>query len=180
MIKLFKELEKQVKNKPVELLVFTDNKRRSIGYKREALLQMAKGDYLAFIDDDDEVYPNYIEEMLKGAESGRDVISIKQHVIINDSNKFVVTFSIDNGNEEAYEINGVWQDIKRSPFHVCGWKSSIAKKYHFPDSGYGEDWKWANQVIKEVKTEYKNEKIICCYRWNEETSEADNKRSVKK
>ena len=34
----------------VELLYLMDNRRRSVGEKRNALLQLAHGDYLSFID----------------------------------------------------------------------------------------------------------------------------------
>jgi len=37
----------------VEVIVELDNGERSIGAKRNALLDKAKGEYLAFIDDDD-------------------------------------------------------------------------------------------------------------------------------
>ena len=69
MLKLFTSLEEQVAKlsnpDDVELLVFLDNKRRSIGYKRESLLYIARGDFVAFMDDDDVVHDFYIEELLK-------------------------------------------------------------------------------------------------------------------
>ena len=37
----------------VEHLVLFDDKKRTIGAKRQALLQISRGDYIAFVDDDD-------------------------------------------------------------------------------------------------------------------------------
>jgi hypothetical protein len=174
LLKLYGELSRQADGLPVEILAFTDNKKRSIGLKRDALVQIATGKYVSFVDDDDETYPCYVAEMLAGCESGADVISTVQHASLNGDNKFVVNFGIDNDNEQAYAIDGIWQDIKRKPFHTCAWKSEIAKKYHFPDIGYGEDWLWCEQLLRDVKTEHKINIPIMCYRWDEGVTEADN------
>lgn len=45
----------------VEILTLIDNKVRSIGKKRQNLIDIAEGEYIAFIDDDDRVSDNYIE-----------------------------------------------------------------------------------------------------------------------
>ena len=37
----------------------------SIGQKRQALLEKAKGDYVCFLDDDESIAPNYVEELLR-------------------------------------------------------------------------------------------------------------------
>ena len=161
-----------VGDKDVEILAFTDNKKRSIGLKRDALVQMAHGEYLAFVDDDDEVYPCYVEEMLKGIESGSDVISIRQHATIERGNKFRVDFGVSNPNEEARQVNDVWVDVMRKPFHTCAWKTEIAKRHHFPDASYGEDWHWCKRVLEDVKTEHKIMKPLLCYHWSETVTEA--------
>ena len=58
MIPLYHKLQEQIRKldnpKDVELLCVIDNKRRSIGYKRESLVYIARGNYLAFVDDDDD------------------------------------------------------------------------------------------------------------------------------
>lgn len=168
MIKLYNHINNQIKNKSdVEILIWIDNKNRSIGMKRNDLVQMAKGEYLAFVDDDDNVSLSYIEEMLKGCESGKDIISFMQLAKINDSWSYI-DFSINNINDE-FRPNSI---TRRKPFHVCGIRSEIAKKYSFPDVGYGEDWNWMEQVLKDVKTEYKIDEVLHFYNYNHEISEA--------
>ncbi len=63
---LYSLLEAQaISRRPdVELLYFMDNKRRTVGAKRNALLSMAIGEYISFIDDDDEVAPNYVDKII--------------------------------------------------------------------------------------------------------------------
>ena len=52
--KLFEKINAQATNE-VEILGLFDNKKRSIGHKRDALVQMSKGEYVCFCDDDDDV-----------------------------------------------------------------------------------------------------------------------------
>lgn len=170
---LFDILQKQAEGKPVEILSFTDNKKRSVGLKRDGLVQLARGAYLSFVDDDDEVYPCYVDEMLAGCTSDADVIAITQHASIEGGNRFVVDFGIDNPNEEAWKKGDIWQDIKRKPFHTCAWKTKIAQKHRFPDASYGEDWHWCKRVLGDIKTEHKIKAPLLCYRWSASVTEAE-------
>src|SRR5208282_4585142 len=62
---LVEGLEFQIRNagrsSDVEILLYPDAGGHSIGYKRNILLGRAKGEFVAFIDDDDEVSECYIE-----------------------------------------------------------------------------------------------------------------------
>jgi len=48
----------------VEHLILIDNKRRTVGEKRDNLLRIALGRYVAFVDDDDFVSEDYINEIV--------------------------------------------------------------------------------------------------------------------
>lgn len=124
----FADLQKQAANKPVEILAFTDNKCRSIGLKRDALVQIARGQFLSFLDDDDLAEPHYVAEVLKAidAHHDADLFTLKMECVINGGNPFVVDFDLNYQNEEANQINGIWQNIKRKPFHNNIWRTSIA------------------------------------------------------
>jgi len=65
LIKIMKELLKQTqKYNNIELLAFFDNKKRTIGKKRQNMLQLAQGEYVVFIDDDDKIADDYIDEIM--------------------------------------------------------------------------------------------------------------------
>ena len=53
----------------IEVLQDIDHGEASIGSKRQRLIEVAKGDYVCFIDDDDRISPDYIEKILKAIES---------------------------------------------------------------------------------------------------------------
>jgi len=167
--KIINKIDNQIKDLNVEHLVFLDNKKRSIGYKRDALVKMAKGRYLAFVDDDDDVSEDYVYSLVNAAKEGADVITFKQKCLVNDNKPSVINFSLKNTFNEDYIPGSI---INRIPFHVCAWKTSLAQKYNFNDSNWGEDWFWIEQLIKEAKTEYHIDRILHTYIYNDKVSAA--------
>ncbi len=174
--RLVKELERQIGSLPVEVLLFMDNKKRSIGMKRDALVQMANGRFLCFCDDDDIPSPDYIDELHEAVLShgySVDVIVFDQLVRINDKNPFVVRFGLENENEQVkVDPLGEYMNINRKPFHVCPWRSELVKKYRFPDFNYSEDWKWVEQFVNLPLRQHRIEKILHEYVFDDAVTEA--------
>jgi hypothetical protein len=159
----------------VEILCFLDNKMRSIGNKRNDLVQLAKGTYQIQVDDDDDISDDFVYSLMEVINTTQesDVILFNQRASINDGNFFRVSFDIGNENEQCRQDNeGQWVDIKRAPFHNMCWKSSLAKSEQFPDASYSEDWHWAKRLIPKVKSYAKIEKDLTVYRYNDKVTEA--------
>lgn len=164
---LIAKINNQIGSKRVEHLILIDNKKRSIGLKREALVQSANGKYLAFVDDDDDISNDYVDSLLEGISHNPDVVTFKQNCYINNNPVSVINFSLKNKENEGY-VPGSF--VNRQPFHVCAWKSSIAKSYSFTDKNYSEDWYWAQQLIKVSTTEYHVDKIIHSYIYDDQVT----------
>lgn len=172
--KQFDFFEPLIKDKPVEVLAFTDNKKRSVGLKRDALVQIAQGEYLSFVDDDDLAEYHYVDEVLNAIRlhPDADLFTLKMKSTINNGNTFVVDFDLKYENQEAKQVNGVWQNITRKPFHNNIWRSSIAKSERFADASYGEDYHWAKRLHPKVKAYYKIDKVMSHYFYNDKVTEA--------
>lgn len=162
----------------VEILCLMDNKRRSIGLKREALVQAARGKWLAFVDDDDDVAPNYMREIMAAINMDDIEVSLGfpvSQVIVFDQlaeiegKSHIVEHSILNENTELGELGAL-----RKPWHHNVWKSEFAKTAHFPDISYGEDSEWLKQLWPRVTMERRIPMILHHYRWSAQVSEADN------
>ena len=164
---LLEKIEKQIGDKRVEHVILLDNKKRSIGMKREALVEIAKGKYMAFVDDDDDISDDYVSSILEAIKTNPDVVTFKQKCLVNDNHPSIINFSLKNKVNQEYYPGGV---IDRKPFHVCAWKSSIGKKYKFTDKNYSEDWFWAEQLVKEAKTEIHVDKVLHTYVYNDKIS----------
>lgn len=175
LLPLWTNLERQVAQRrrqdlQVEILVFLDNKKRSIGAKRNDLVSLARGEYLAFVDDDDDIADNYIDQMLAAMADGHpDVVVFDQAVYLNNEGMRTVRFGLEFENQDIGEVGGIYT---RKPFHCCGWKSSIAKQGQFSDKQWGEDWDWVQQVLPLARTQCRIEAILHTYRWSANVTEA--------
>jgi len=164
---LCKVLADQIRTGPVEHLILVDNKRRTVGEKRDALLRSARGFYVAFVDDDDMVAPNYVQELLKATREQPDVITFCQQAHVNGASG-TVEFKLGNPNEE-FKANAV---VKRNAWHVCAWMRTLAIQSHFPAINYGEDWAFAEPLCKLAKKEVHINEVLHYYRHATELSEA--------
>jgi hypothetical protein len=159
---------KQIGELPVEHLVLLDNKRRTVGEKRDALLRVARGKYVAFCDDDDWVSTEYVREILAAADGDPDVITFRQHCTVNGETG-EIEFGLGNPNE-PFCPGGT---AKRNAWHICAWRRSLAILSHFPQSSYGEDWAFAAPLCAlPGLREGRIAKVLHYYRYDERTSQA--------
>lgn len=165
---LYDELEHQINGRPVEVLALLDNKRRSVGLKRDALVQAARGDYVAFVDDDDWISSHYIDALLMAADAWPDVIVFDTLSFINDAPPALGKHSLAHENE-PYAL----PEFRRKPWQMHAWKRDLAQQFHFPDRNYGEDWAWVSQMIPHAKWELRASDVpLYHYRYSDVTTEA--------
>lgn len=158
-VKLLSEkLAKQIGNLPVEHLIFCDNRKRSIGEKRQSLVDIAIGEYIAFCDDDDDVSDDYVAELLKAIETKADVITFNQKAIYNKLES-EVHFGIKN-QDGQFNPGGI---TLRGPWHICAWNRQKVKGCVFGFSNYGEDLVWCHQARKRIKTGHHINKVLHTY-----------------
>jgi glycosyltransferase involved in cell wall biosynthesis len=167
---LYNKLSKQTDDfKDVEVLCLIDNKRMSIGEKRQNLLNCSRGKWVGFMDDDDDVSDDYIASLHQAMKNTpADVITFDQNCTVNGMN-FVVSFSMKNPNERY--VPGM-TFVRRPPFHICFWKREITQQAKFENSSYGEDYAWCVQMYPHVKSETHIDKHLHHYRYDDRTSES--------
>lgn len=167
--KLSDELARQIGDKPVEHLVLMDNKRRTVGEKRDALLRASRGQYVAYCDDDDWVRDGYVDEILRAiqANPGVDVVTFNQHSQVNEHIS-EVQFQLGNPNH-PFSPGGV---TLRNAWHVCAWRRGLAVQSFFPATSYGEDWQYASRLCAVAKTSVHIPRILHEYHHSSATTEA--------
>lgn len=160
-----------------EIEVLSDNSEiKSIGEKRNLLLQNATGDYVCFIDDDDFVANNYVHLLTEGINKGVDCCSLKGVIRTNGVRPFIFEHSI---KYKEYKTNEkiVWDldmtgwnvaheiRYERYPNHLNCIRADIAKQFKFPKVNWGEDTDWATQINASglLKTEHYIDQIIYYY-----------------
>jgi glycosyltransferase involved in cell wall biosynthesis len=163
--------------KAVEILVLLDNCSKSISEKRNDLLRIARGKYIAFLDDDDAVSKKYLSKILNAIDSndGVDCITFNQWCSL-DGEPMNVEFGIGNPHGQLWrdEGNGLG-DIKRPPYHMCVWRAQIATSENFnavyDTSGQStEDIDWLLRLYPKVYTEHHIDDALHGYIYNSKTT----------
>src|SRR5690606_8642835 len=118
----YEELDESQK-KQVEILFLVDNKTIMLGHKRNTMVDMASGDYVVHVDDDDRIEPNYIKTLLAATDSKADVITFLASVYINGATpkicRYSTTFDSDHDTPTQYN---------RLPNHICCVRREIARQ----------------------------------------------------
>lgn len=162
--KILSQIEKANSNE-VEIL---SNDRLDIttGEKRNILLSQAKGEYLCFVDDDDDVADYYIEELLNAIKSKKDCVSLKGIITWDGDNPEIFEHST---KYKEYSNNLRFQEVvyERYPNHLNCIKSSIAKQISFTHKNHSEDTDFADALFRSglLQTEHHIEKILYYYRY---------------
>jgi glycosyltransferase involved in cell wall biosynthesis len=151
----------------VEILTCIDNKQRTTGAKRQELLQRAKGEYVVYIDDDDEVMSHYIFEMVKACKKGMDCVAIKGHMTTDGGQWIEWRLSKDYDNVTIVE-NGKQVYLRRTN-HITAVKKSIALFAGFMNLSNGEDKYYSERL--DLKTEAKIDLPMYHYRFTTQNKE---------
>lgn len=139
----------------------------SIGKKRESLIKRANGKYSCFVDADDMVAGNYMESIVRAAQSDPDVISFNAFAKL-ENYWTIIHMGLHFENEEA-RPNGF---VCRRLSVVCPIRSSIAKQHDFDDINYHEDYNWLAKVLPMCKSGHSINSILYEYRHGQH-SESD-------
>ena len=139
-----------------------DCKSMSIGEKRNRLLEMSSGQYVVFIDDDDNVPEYYIAEILKAIKTQPDCVSIKGIIKfepIDNKPDRVFIHSLKYNKDTV--VDGI--TVGKSPNHLNPIKREIAITVDFIKKSWAEDSDWAARVYPLLKTEVVIEKFMYAY-----------------
>lgn len=159
---MLRVLESQTKDKPVEILSIIDNRTMSIGRKRQYLNEIAHGKYIAHVDDDDEIAPDYIDALLAPIREGKyDCINFVCMVYYNDDPPKPCLYSKDFGHQTLPDR------ILRRPNSRCCYKREIALRHRYSDFPYAEDDDWGIRASKDIVHEFNINKPLYFYRFRD-------------
>lgn len=168
-VRLYRKVLEMTAGMDIEVLMLTDNKKRSIGAKRESLKNICQGKYFMRLDDDDDLLK--IDKVYAACLKEVDVITFKQRCLNKDKSTYIVTFGLGNAIEHNTNDDGNYLDLRRPPWDVCAWNQKF-KQYAYPDISYGEDAAWLEQVWPLARTEEFIDEIVCTYNWDPIITEA--------
>ncbi len=147
---LLDELLKQAFNKPVEILYLGDNMTKTVGQKRTDAVQIAKGEYICFIDDDDMVVPEYLEKILTALEQKPDVVTFHVDWKYSDRDDRIQVFGRVGRRVLDPEMRRKLGRpvVMCPPNHLCVWKRELAVQVAYPSKNKGEDHLWSELMFQ--------------------------------
>jgi len=164
--RLISELHRQAAGFPnqVEVISVYDNKTVRIGKKRQMAIEVATGQYIKFIDDDDFIYGGYLMEVIPELQKNPDCIGFKFKCEFRDINgrmeevsNAIMSNRFDDWYHEGYEtINGEIFRYRQMIYHKSPIKSEYVKEVGFKDMASGEDYDFAKRIkpyLKNFQTE---------------------------
>ena len=142
----------------IEILWLVDNWSMTLGEKRNRLIEMARGEYFSFVDDDDFVSEDYVDSLLEGMLYKPDVVTFQQDCDWNGL-RGIINFRLGAENGE-FLGNG---QVDRAAWHVCAWRKDVAGGILFDSVNWGEDQEWANKANQLANTEHHLNKVLHIY-----------------
>lgn len=159
------KISQQIGSELTEHLVLFDNRGMSIGQKRQSLLNSARGQFIAFVDDDDDVSFDYVPMLVRTIQQQPDIelITFEQSASYNGK-PFTVRFQ-HGAKDQEWLLNGPDnQVITRGPWHVCAWRRDRIAHCQFLHSNYGEDAAWIRQARGHVHRAHHIPAVMHFYR----------------
>lgn len=150
----------------IEIHYEIDNGEISIGEKRNKLLKKSRGDYVAFVDDDDMVSDDYVEKIINSINKSQpDVIGIHLLMTVDGQHEERTYHSLkyDHWYDEPDPDRPGKIRYFRNPNHINPVKRELALKVMFPTKDVGEDRDYSKDLLQYLKTEEYIEEPIYYY-----------------
>lgn len=135
-----------------------DNK--GVSYARNKGIELASGEYLAFIDSDDMIYPTMYEELMNVIKKENLDIAIGRTIIRTNFNQYHLCLDVipKENTYLVYDYEEMLQKKDRnSPdniYFVAVWnkiiKTSLVKKHPFPLDNYYEDYAFTKNIYSYI------------------------------
>ena len=147
----------------VEFCIDRDNRQTSIGLKRQRLKKGAKGKYLVFIDDDDDITDAYIEDVVATIHGNFHVMRLvgqmAEHRFVHSTDFGLTTMMCSATNPPVFQ---------RPPNHLNPMMTDLARFFSFQDATRGEDLDWTIRVCRSglLRTQYVSDMSRVHYIYN--------------
>ena len=148
----------------IEILILDDDGTRTVGDKRNEVLDRANGKYISFIDDDDLISENYILKIFnKLNKEIYDGIGFWGLYYISENP--IMLFNHANINNGHFKKDGKQY---RPLNHLNPVRTKIAKSIRFPNKNYAEDSDYCDRLLESglIKSEYNFDEVMYHYLWS--------------
>jgi glycosyltransferase involved in cell wall biosynthesis len=165
--RIYEMAQKMGLQKQVEIIWLVDNWMRTLGSKRQNMVEMAQGEYIVFCDDDDNLADDFLKEIVPAMDQKPDVITFWEDCTWNEY-RGVLKYGLKN----PYELMQLRGTCLRPAIHVSVWKRELCLKIKFKDTNWGEDKAWGELACPLAEKEVHIPKVLRIYNHQDARSEA--------
>lgn len=144
----------------VEVIAIRDNRKMTIGDKRNLLLDYACGEYVCFIDDDDWISNSYMSQIMLATQKKTDAIGFEVKCENYPAKGRITMASVGVLGSRWEERGG---HIFRPPYHKTPVKRDIALSAKFPSKSYGEDAEYSKRISPFIQTSHHINETLYIY-----------------
>lgn len=147
----------------VEVLSLCDGGELPTGSKRNTLLVRAVGDFVVFVDDDDEISKDYVARICEAIRRRPEIDCVGITGVITFRGHHERRFIHSLRYNDYSSAGGVYT---RPPYHLNPLRRSIAAAYRFRDVYYSEDIDWALRIREDgrLRSEEFIDSVLYFYR----------------
>ena len=119
------------------------------------MINLAQGEYIVFIDDDDRISEDYISQIMTKLAENHDT-----DCVVFDS-----ICRVNGGIEKLCKYGNINKRLewRGKPAHIMVYASSIVKKHQYSDMGHGEDCEWVKRACLDIKNQTRIDKVLYYY-----------------
>lgn len=127
-------------NGEVGILVDRDDCTKPVGVKRTLLLEAAIGDYVCFVDDDDQVREDYVAQIMYALTSRPDYVGFRIAYTLNGQRQ----------KDAIHKLGQVWETTDEAYLRGVSHLNPIRREIALAGlpflDGFGEDHDWAHKI----------------------------------
>lgn len=170
---IINKLHAQAENfEDVEIICLMDNKKMMLGDKRNQMVNLACGKYVVFIDDDDDISDDYIEQLYLAIDSGADIINFTVNVSLNGGPYKHCYYDMTYPNDHnEIDCEGNVFSYHRLPNHIMCVKRELALSTKYPSILRGEDAGYSKELKPKLTSQHIIDKVLYFYNFNQNTTE---------
>jgi GT2 family glycosyltransferase len=165
-----RQIDRAKATEEVEYIMYVDEGEAAVGYKRNALLAQANGEYVVFVDDDDDIADDYVEQILLALRKDPEADCVGFRGLMSVAGRAgarQVIYSLQN--DQNVESGGTYY---RLPGHLTPLRKAKLQGISFPEKNLGEDADFSGALYRErrLRKEVFVDKVLYHYRFDPNTS----------
>ena len=147
--RMLRNIQQSYVAEQIEVVVCRDDMRVPVGAKRNLLLAEARGKWTTFVDDDDELHPEFCTLILKAIREHPDIDQVGYKLLYVHNGTYCGKPTYHSISKcERLEWYETPQGYFRPTTHLNPMRAEISKRFEFPAVEYGEDNVWAQRILR--------------------------------